>query len=97
MAFLMQYVEVARERNAPTWEGLQRAEVRGLVAALWQQAATTLVGSLHLAGFGGAAYVARICEPRNGAALAELLGRSPPGTAACGTLTTAASPASIAK
>ena len=32
MAFLMQYVDVARERKTPTWEGLQRAEVKSLIA-----------------------------------------------------------------
>jgi hypothetical protein len=93
MAFLMQYVEVARERKQPTWEGLQRVEIKSLIAVLWQQAETTVVASLPIRGFGGEAYVARLCEPRNGGALAELLGRSPFASTACGTLTTAASPA----
>jgi hypothetical protein len=94
MAFFMQYAEVARERKPPTWEGLRRAEVKRLVAALWQQAETTLVASLPIRGFGGEAYVARLCEPRNGEALGELLGRPPMNFSACGTLSTAASPAS---
>jgi len=93
MSFLMQYVEVARERQQPTWAGLQRAEIKSLIAALWQQAETTLVASLPIRGFGGEAYVARLCEPRHGEALAELLGRSPFASTACGTLTTATSPA----
>jgi hypothetical protein len=93
MAFFMQYVEVARERKPSTWEGLRRDEVKGLVTALWQQAETTLVASLPIRGFGGEVYVPRLCEPRNGQALAELLGRSPFASPACGTLTTAASPA----
>src|SRR4029077_2475173 len=98
MTFLMHYVEVARERKAPTWEGLRRPEVKKVIETLWQQAESTLVGSLGIRGFGGEAYLAHICERRNGEALAELLGRPPMGSAACGTLATAASPTgSIAK
>ena len=94
----MHYVEVARERKAPTWEGLRRPEVKKLVETLWQQAESTLVGSLAIREFGGEAYLARICERRNGEALAELLGRPPMNSAACGSLATAASPTgSIAK
>ena len=92
MAFLMQYVEVARERKAPTWEGLRQVEVKRLIAALWQQAETTLVASLGIRGFGGETYVARLCEPHRGEALAELLEHSPLSSSACGTLTTAVSP-----
>ena len=38
MSFLMHYVEVARERKVPTWEGLRRPEVKRVVGTLWQQA-----------------------------------------------------------
>jgi hypothetical protein len=98
MSFLMHYVEVARERKAPTWEGLRRPEVKTVIETLWQQAESALVGSLAIRGFGGETYLAHICERRNGEALAELLGRPPMSSAACGTLATAASPTgSIAK
>lgn len=94
MAFLMQYVDVARERKTPTWEGLQRTEVKSLIATLWRQAESILVGSLPIRGFGGETYLTRLCERRNGDALGELLGGSPMSASVCGTIATAASPAS---
>jgi len=98
MSFLMHYVEVARGGKAPTWEGLRRPEIKTVIETLWQQAESALVGSLAIRGFGGETYLAHICERRNGEALAELLGRPPMSSAACGTLATAASPTgSIAK
>jgi hypothetical protein len=92
MAFLTQYVEVARERKPATWDGLRQAEVQKLIAALWQQAEATLVDSLGIEGFGGEVYVRRLCEPRTGEALAELLGRSPLLSSACGSVKNANSP-----
>jgi hypothetical protein len=98
MTFLMHYVEVARERKPPTWQGLRRPEVKNVIETLWQQAESTLVGSLAIRGFGGETYLAHICDQRNGEALAELLGRPPMRSTACGSLATAASPTrSIAK
>jgi len=94
MSFLMQYVDVARERKPSTWQGLNRTEVRALIDKLWLQAESTLVASLGIRGFGGEAYVARLCDANNGKALAELLQRSSPITAAaCGPVASAASPA----
>jgi hypothetical protein len=92
MAFLMQYVEVARERKPATWDGLRQAEVQKLIAALWQQAEATLVDSLGIEGFGGEVYLRHLCESRHGKALAELLGRSPLSSSAYGTIESAASP-----
>jgi hypothetical protein len=65
---------------------LRRPEVKSLVATLWRQAESSLVASLDIRGFGGEAYVARLCERANGNALAELLSRPPMSFSACVTL-----------
>jgi hypothetical protein len=83
MSFLMQYVEVARERKPSTWEGLRRAEIKNLIETLWRQAESTLVASLDVRGFGGESYLRHLCERQRGEALAELLGRAPMSSSAC--------------
>jgi hypothetical protein len=70
MAFFLEYVEVARERKASTWEGLRRPEIKQLLATLWGQAESTLIASLPIRGFGGETYLQRLCDRRQG-------GRSP--------------------
>jgi len=94
MTFLLEYVEVARERKPSTWEGLRRPEIKRLLATLWVQAESTLIASLPIRGFGGEAYLQRLCDRRNGGALAELFGRPPIDASACAGLATAASPTS---
>jgi hypothetical protein len=76
----------ARTQAADLGGGLRRPEVKSLVATLWRQAESSLVASLDIRGFGGEAYVARLCERANGNALAELLSRPPMSFSACVTL-----------
>jgi hypothetical protein len=92
MAFLLEYVEVARERKAATWEGMRRPEIKRLLETLWAQAESTLIASLPIRGFGGEAYLQRLCGERQGGALAELLDRPPIDPSACASHAGAASP-----
>jgi len=92
MSFLLEYVEVAREHKATTWEGLRRPEIKQLLETLWVQAESTLIASLPIRGFGGEAYLQRLCDTRHGGALAELFGRPPIDPSACAGFATAASP-----
>jgi hypothetical protein len=92
MAFLLEYVEVARERKATTWEGMRRPEIKRLLETLWAQAESTLIASLPIRGFGGEAYLQRLCGERQGGALAELLDRPPIDPSACASHARAASP-----
>lgn len=79
MSFVMSYVDTARQSYPGTWESLQHPEVRETVKVLWAQAETTLGTSCALPGFGqdDGRSIAFLNDPRNGAGLAELLGRPP--------------------
>jgi hypothetical protein len=79
MSFVMRYVDTARRTQPASWQGLQRAEPRRAVQALWGQAETTLASSCGLPAFGlhDRDYVAYLCEKNNTGALAELLDRAP--------------------
>jgi hypothetical protein len=83
MSFVMAYADAAKVQKAPTWQGLQRPEVKHLVGTLWTQAETVLANSLRVKGFGGERYTKFLCDRANGAALAELLGRNPMSPGAC--------------
>jgi hypothetical protein len=79
MTFLMSYVDTARQSAPGTWESLQRPEVKETVQALWAQAETVLAASCAIPAFGqdDLKFIAFLADPRNGAGLAELLGRAP--------------------
>ncbi len=42
MSFTMGYVDAAQRQKSPTWQGLQRPEVKQLIQTLWSQAETVL-------------------------------------------------------
>jgi len=91
MSFTMGYVDAAQQQKSPTWQGLQRPEVKQLIQALWSQAETVLVGSLGIQGIGGEKYLRFLCNRSNGGGLGELLGRPPMSARACGLSGTASS------
>ena len=96
MTFVMSYVDTARESVPGTWANLQRPEVRKTVQTLWAQAETALATSCAVPAFGqdDRKSIAFLADARNGAGLAEILGRAPqrpcqgPDTAASGTSVT---------
>jgi len=79
MSFVMSYVDTARQSVPGTWENLQRPEVKETVQILWTQAETALAASCAIPAFGldDAKSLAFLGDTKNGAALAELLGRAP--------------------
>lgn len=91
MSFTMGYVDAAQQQKSPTWQGLQRPEVKQLIQALWSQAETVLIGSLGVQGIGGERYLRFLCNRSNGGGLGELLGRPPIGARTCGLSGTASS------
>jgi hypothetical protein len=91
MSFTMAYADTARQQKSPTWQGLQRPEVKHLVEALWTQAETVFVASLSVQGMGGETYIRFLCDRANGGALGELLGRAPMSPRACRSAGTASS------
>jgi hypothetical protein len=97
MSFVMRYAETARKEKPATWEGLQRPEVKALMRTLWMQAEGVLTASWGIPGFGGEKYVGGLCDRRNGAALAELIGEDPMTPQVCGIPATASSGSSLTK
>lgn len=85
MSFVMGYVDAARQQNPATWQGLQRPEPKKLIQTLWTQAETALASSCGIPRFGSKdrQYVGFICGQKNGAALAEVLGRAPVCPSTC--------------
>lgn len=79
MTFVMGYVDAAEKTKPATWEGLMRPEPRRVVQTLWAQAETTLAASCGIPAFGAKdrQYAAYLCEPKNGSALGQVLGRAP--------------------
>jgi hypothetical protein len=77
MTFVMRYVDTAKRTQPTTWQGLQHAEPKQVIQALWSQAETTLASSCGLPAFGlhDRDYIAYLCEKKNAGALADLLGR----------------------
>jgi hypothetical protein len=96
MAFVMSYIDTARESVPATWANLQRPEVARTVQTLWTQAETVLAASCDVPGYGqnDRKQIAFMSEPGNGAGLTALLGRAPlrpcqgPETASSGTSVT---------
>jgi hypothetical protein len=92
MSFVMRYVDKAQKTQPATWQGLQHAEPRATIKALWGQAEKTLASSCGLPAFGmhDRDYISYLCDKKNAGALADLLERAPacpteclaPGTAA---------------
>jgi hypothetical protein len=85
MTFVMNYVDTARRSQPPTWESLQRPEVKQTVQTLWTQAETVLAASCSVPAFGrdDRKPVRFLCDPKNGEGLAALLGRAPVCPATC--------------
>jgi hypothetical protein len=85
MSFVTSYVDAARQSAPATWESLQRPEVRSTMQTLWMQAEKALASSCGIPAFGrdDKASIAFLCDRRNGAGLADLLGRAPVCPAAC--------------
>jgi hypothetical protein len=77
MAFVMKYVENAREKNTATWQGLKQPETTKVVRTLWDQAEKVLASSCGIRGFGenDKKHISFMCQSKNSSALAELLGR----------------------
>ena len=84
MSFVMGYVDGARQDKAPTWQGMQKPQVKYVVQTLWGQAEAVLAGSIGVRGIGGERYVRFLCDRGNGGGLRELLGRAPVSAAVCG-------------
>jgi hypothetical protein len=97
MSFVMRYAETAREGKPTTWGGLQHPAEKALLHTLWTQAEGVLAASWGISGFGGEKYVGGLCDRRNGAALAELIGENPMSPQVCATVATASSGRSLAK
>ena len=85
MSFMMSYVDGARQDKPPTWQGLQRPQVKQVVHAIWSQAETVLAKSMGARGMGGEKYVRFLCNQANSGGLRELLGRGPMSAAVCTT------------
>jgi hypothetical protein len=85
MAFVMTYVETAKQRHPATWRGLQRPDTRSLVQTLWTQAETVIASSCGIPGFGSQdrAHLRAICDGERGETLSKLLGRSVACPSAC--------------
>jgi len=79
MTFVMRYVDTAKNTQPATWQGLQHAEPKKAIQALWSQAENTLASSCGLPAFGlhDRDYIAYLCEKKNASALADLLDRAP--------------------
>jgi hypothetical protein len=79
MSFVMSYADTARDSVPATWENLQRPEVKETVKTLWTQAEAVLASSCAIPEFGqdDRKPIAFLADPRNGAGLAELIGRAP--------------------
>ena len=79
MTFVMRYVDTAKKTQPATWQGLQHAEPKKAIQALWSQAENTLASSCGLPAFGlrDRDYIAYLCEKKNASALADLLDRAP--------------------
>jgi hypothetical protein len=99
MSFVMGYVDTARQSVPGTWESLQRPEVKQTVQTLWTQAETALASSCGVPGFGreDKKAIAFMCDERNGAGLATLLGRAPVCPATCLGSGTAAAGGSVTR
>lgn len=85
MAFLMAYVAHVEKADARTWSGLHRPDVKHLVTTLWSEAERVIEKSCKVPRYSvdDREYVAHICTPANGRALAGLLGRAPRCPSAC--------------
>lgn len=79
MAFVMSYVDTARQSEPGTWENLQRPEVKETVRTLWAEAETVLASSCSVPHFGqdDRRPITFLADPGNGSGLAQLLGRAP--------------------
>jgi hypothetical protein len=98
MSFVMSYADTARQSVPGTWENLQRPETKETVRTLWTQAEKALAASCGIPAFGrdDRKPIGFLCDQKNGAALADLLGRAPacpatclgPGTASSGSSVT---------
>lgn len=79
MAFVVSYADVAKKSQPTTWQGLQAADTKQVIQALWAQAETTLNASCDIPAFGrkDKNYLAFIVDAKNNAAISELIGRSP--------------------
>jgi hypothetical protein len=98
MSFVMSYVDTARQSVPATWQNLQRPDTKETVRTLWTQAETALAGSCGIPGFGrdDKKPIRFLCDAKNHAGLADLLGRAPvcpdaclgSGTASAGTSVT---------
>jgi hypothetical protein len=79
MSFVMSYTDTARQSVPATWAVLQRPEVKRTVQTLWSQAETVLASSCEIPNFGreDKRSIAFLDDARNGAGLAELIGRDP--------------------
>ena len=79
MSFVMAYVDTARQSVPATWEDLQRPEVRKPVGDPVGPSREAPATSCCVPSFGQDAGrpVAFLADPKNGAGLAELVGRAP--------------------
>jgi hypothetical protein len=78
MTFVMSYVDTARASVPATWASLKRPEVRTTVQTLWAQAEQALAAACDPSlAQDDRQSMAFLADPRNGAGLAELLGREP--------------------
>ncbi|MPZ55200.1 MAG: hypothetical protein GEU91_01640 [Rhizobiales bacterium] len=79
MAFVVSYVDTAQKKRLAAWQGLQSPEPRRALQILWTQAETALESSCGIPTFGrkDRDYIAFMRNPKNNAALTELIGRAP--------------------
>jgi len=79
MMFTMAYADTAKAKHPATWQGLQRPEAKKVIQTLWTQAEKTYASAQGIPNFGmkDRQYARFMCEEKNNAALAELLGRAP--------------------
>ncbi|ETR79082.1 hypothetical protein X566_11850 [Afipia sp. P52-10] len=85
MTFVMSYAETAQKSQASTWQRLLRPGPKHVVQTLWKQAEGVLASSCGIPAFGknDRDYIRFLCEPKNGAALSEVLGRAPACASEC--------------
>jgi hypothetical protein len=79
MAFVVSYTDMAKKSQPTAWQGLQEAEPKQVIQTLWAQAEGVLNSSCDIPGFGrkDKEYIAFVNDPKNNAAITDLIGRSP--------------------
>lgn len=85
MSFMMTYVARAERSEPATWKALQRPDISRTVKTLWSEAERTMERSCGIPRYAvdDQSYLNHICDPANGRALSQIIGRQPRCPRAC--------------